>query len=70
MTTNRETGDLAGFYRAQGISQGKLKYYTGWRELISHVSGIHALMLKLIHAGGMRSHPPAFLCHALASGRI
>ncbi|EMS78858.1 MULTISPECIES: hypothetical protein [Desulfotignum] len=40
------------------------------RELFSHVSGIHALILKLIYVGGMRSHPPAFLYHALASGRI
>lgn len=60
MPTNCETGDLAGFFRAQGISPGKIKYYTGWRELFSHVSGIHALMLKLIYAGGVVS-PAEFL---------
>jgi hypothetical protein len=32
MTTNRETGDLAGFFRAQGICPGKIKYYTGWLD--------------------------------------
>jgi hypothetical protein len=32
MTTNRETGDLAGFFHAQGISPGKVKYYTGCRD--------------------------------------
>jgi|GEM_PF-6886938 len=32
MTTNRETADLAGFCRAQGISPGKIKYYTGWLD--------------------------------------
>lgn len=32
MTTNRETGDLAGFFHTQGISPRKVKFYTGWLD--------------------------------------